>query len=151
MVWMSINMFFWHCHIMTMNSCHTANLRIWALRIEFHFMKFYLKILSGHFLCCHQQMKKHLEAPSRCPLAVQTREKERPILCIDVWRYLQKEKEETNFLYKARGISANKSQGRSKIKEDTNPRLLEDKHWPCDISEEGIFAHEYVMFYKRGN
>ena len=28
-------------------------------------MKFYLKILSGPFLCCHEQMMKNLEAPSR--------------------------------------------------------------------------------------
>ena len=31
-----------------------------------------MKILNGPFLlCCHEQMKKHLEAPSRSMLAVQ--------------------------------------------------------------------------------
>ena len=40
-------------------------------------MEFYLKILNGLFLCCHEQMKKHLEAPSRCIKTIQTIEKKR--------------------------------------------------------------------------
>jgi len=40
-------------------------------------------------------------------------------LCINVSRYLPKEKEETNFLYMVKGISAKCMKG---TKEETNPR-----------------------------
>ena len=62
---------------------------------------------------------------------------------------MPKEKEETNFLYKARGNSA---KARERTKEEINPRLLEALFGR--VNEEGKianFAHEYVIFYRRGN
>ena len=100
------------------------------------------------FLCCHEQIKKHLEAPSRCfwpsnPSVWETKfrpalncEKE-IILCINVSRYLPKEKEETNFLYEESMISAKQARREQEIKEEINPRCHEGTCWPCDLDGNG--------------
>ena len=78
-------------------------------------------------------MKKHLEAPSRNMLAAQIREEERPILCINVSRYLPKEKEETNFLYEeTRRIGQGNQEGKQKRK------LI-----PCGLYEMGAYIDRY--------
>ena len=47
------------------------------------------------------------------------------------------------------GISANKVKG---DKRGNKSRLLEALTWPCDSHEEKRkLAHEYVIFYRRGN
>ena len=65
MVCMSINKFFDIVIWWQWNSLHNQHYWIWALRIEFYFMEFYVKILHGFFLYCHEQIKKHLETCSR--------------------------------------------------------------------------------------
>ena len=43
-------------------------------------------------------------------------------------------------------------QGIREAKEETNPRLLEALFGrPNERGKEGYFAHEYVIFYRRGN
>ena len=37
-------------------------------------------------------------------------------------------------------------------KEETCPRASRSSPWPCDLRGiRAIFAHEYVIFYRRGN
>ena len=85
--------------MMTNESISHGQVKVnWVLRINFISWNFTWKFLNEHFLCCHEQMKKHLEAPYRSLTRPACKSGE--FILIGVWKYLQKEKEETNFLYK---------------------------------------------------
>ena len=97
---------------------HSAMMCSLGLVNKFHFIEFYLKILNGLFLCCHEQMKKHLEAPSRSSNFVQPKENKaefrschsgkESLFCALMYEdTCQKKKEETNFLKKESAFSAN--------------------------------------------
>ena len=83
----------------------------------------------GLFLCCHEQVKKILEAFLEMLGAQNTQEKEN-ILCINVFRYLPKEKEETNFLQEESGNRPSERQGKALNKIGNKSRLIEALCWP---------------------
>ena len=77
----------------------------------------------GLFLCCHEQVKKILEAFSRSHGRLPYREKGEIILCINVFRYLPKEKEETNFPHMHGEIRPSEKRASQGTKKETNPSL----------------------------
>ena len=70
-------------------------------------------------------MKKLLEAPSRSEMGAHNTQERENILCINVSRYLPKEKEETNYPCKDKEIRPSESKARQGTKKETNPSLLE--------------------------
>ena len=64
--------------------------------ISFHTIL--LEILNEPFLCCHEQIKKQLEALSRVNVAIQPKEKKGEFCALMYEDTCQKKKEETNFL-----------------------------------------------------
>ena len=74
------------------------------------------------------------------------------ILCINVSRYLPKEKEETNFPCMHKGTSAKRDKGKARNKKWNKSKPSRRLPWPCDSwGNNAIFAHEYVIFYRRRN
>ena len=93
-------------------------------------------------------MEKLLEAFSRQYGRLPYREIGEIILCINVSRYLPKEKDETNLHEDALGEStkARKEQKRKQIK--ASRRLVLAEYLK---GKKRKLAHEYVIFYRRGN
>ena len=112
-------------------------------------MEFYLKIPNGLFLCCHEQMKKNLEAPSRSFLHVQM-ERKRDQFCALMYEDTcqKKKRKQISSMRKGNGRPTKREQA----KDERNPRSHEGPYWLCDLDRKrAIFAHEYVIFYSRGN
>jgi len=117
----------------------------WALWINFISWEFYLKILNGLFLCCHEQVKKILEMPSRSTMWPPNIPIGREIiLCINVSRYLPKEKEETNFLYEESISSANTRERERQTKWGNKSKAYWSTCWTCKAreKEEIRFPHK---------